>query len=94
MDSRMPRRSFFGVSAAGLAATALDWNKINAFAEKMGARQDYPTVVIGAGRGGLCCAAYLAQRGEGVRLVRVDDVIYFKASDKYTEVITRQGESL
>jgi hypothetical protein len=38
--------------------------------------------------------AYLAQRGEGVRLVRVDDVIYFKASDKYTEVITRQGESL
>ena len=24
----------------------------------------------------------------------MDDVIYFKASDKYTEVITRQGESL
>ena len=94
MNSRMSRRSFLGVAAAGLAATALDWNKINAFAETIGARQDYPTVVIGAGRGGLCCAAYLAQQGDCVRLVPVDDVIYFKASDKYPEVITRQGESL
>ena len=34
------------------------------------------------------------QQGDGVRLVPVDEVIYFKASDKYTEVITRQGESL
>ena len=34
------------------------------------------------------------QQGDGVRLVPVDDVIYFKASDKYTEVITRQGEAL
>ena len=94
LNSRMSRRSFFGVSAAGLAATVLDWNKINAVAEKMGARQDYPTVVIGAGRGGLCCAAYLAQQGDCVRMIPVDDVIYFKASDKHTEVITQQGESL
>ena len=94
MNSRMSRRSFFGVAAAGLAATVLDWNKINSVAEKMGARQDYPTVVIGAGLGGLCCGAYLAQQEDGVRLVPVDDVIYFKASDKYPEVITRQGESL
>lgn len=34
------------------------------------------------------------QQGDGVRLVPVEDVIYFKASDKYTEVITRQGEAL
>ena len=34
------------------------------------------------------------QQGDGVRLIPVDEVIYFKASDKYTEVITRQGESL
>ena len=34
------------------------------------------------------------QQKDGVRLVPVDDVIYFTASDKYTEVITRQGESL
>jgi secreted PhoX family phosphatase len=40
LNSRMSRRSFLGVAAAGLAATVLDWNKINAVAEKMGARLD------------------------------------------------------
>ncbi len=34
------------------------------------------------------------QHGDGVRLIHVDDVIYFKAEDKYTTVITREGESL
>jgi DNA-binding LytR/AlgR family response regulator len=34
------------------------------------------------------------QHGDGVRLIPVDDVIYFKAQDKYTLVITREGESL
>jgi DNA-binding LytR/AlgR family response regulator len=34
------------------------------------------------------------QHGDGVRLIHVDDVIYFKAEDKYTMVITREGESL
>jgi len=34
------------------------------------------------------------QHGDGVRLVSVDEVIYFKAEDKYTTVITREGESL
>ncbi|MCF8146425.1 MAG: LytTR family DNA-binding domain-containing protein [Deltaproteobacteria bacterium] len=32
--------------------------------------------------------------GDGVRLVPVDEVIYFKAQDKYTLVITQDGESL
>jgi DNA-binding LytR/AlgR family response regulator len=34
------------------------------------------------------------QHGDGVRLVPVDGVIYFKAQDKYTLVITQEGESL
>ena len=34
------------------------------------------------------------QHGDGVRLIHVDDVIYFKAEDKYTAVITKEGESL
>jgi DNA-binding LytR/AlgR family response regulator len=34
------------------------------------------------------------QQGDGIRLIPVDEVIYFKAGDKYTAVITRQGESL
>ncbi|MCF8082457.1 MAG: LytTR family DNA-binding domain-containing protein [Deltaproteobacteria bacterium] len=34
------------------------------------------------------------QHGDGVRLILVDDILYFKASDKYTLVITHEGESL
>ncbi|MBN1106161.1 MAG: response regulator transcription factor [Deltaproteobacteria bacterium] len=34
------------------------------------------------------------QHGDGLRLIPVDDVIYFKVQDKYTLVITREGESL
>jgi len=34
------------------------------------------------------------QHGDGIRLIPVDEVIYFKAGDKYTMVITREGESL
>lgn len=34
------------------------------------------------------------QQGESVRLIPVDEVIYFKARDKYTQVITGEGESL
>jgi DNA-binding LytR/AlgR family response regulator len=35
-----------------------------------------------------------ALEGEEVRQIAVDDVLYFQASDKYTCVITRAGESL
>jgi DNA-binding LytR/AlgR family response regulator len=34
------------------------------------------------------------QHGDGVRLIPVGDVVYFQAQDKYTSVITREGESL
>jgi len=34
------------------------------------------------------------QHGDGVRLIPVDDVLYFQAQNKYTTVITREGESL
>jgi len=34
------------------------------------------------------------QQGEEIRLVPVEEVYYFKASDKYTMVITKAGESL
>jgi DNA-binding LytR/AlgR family response regulator len=35
-----------------------------------------------------------AQYGDGIRLIPVDEVYYFKASDKYTLVITKERESL
>lgn len=34
------------------------------------------------------------QHGDAVRLIPVDEVIYFQAQDKYTAVITKEGESL
>lgn len=34
------------------------------------------------------------QHGDAVRLIPVEDVIYFKAEDKYTTVITAEGASL
>jgi len=34
------------------------------------------------------------QQGDGVRLIPAADVIYFQAQDKYTSVVTREGESL
>jgi DNA-binding LytR/AlgR family response regulator len=34
------------------------------------------------------------QQGDGVRLISVDDVVYFQAQDKYTTVMTREGETL
>jgi len=35
-----------------------------------------------------------ASQGDTVRQIAVDDVLYFQAADKYTCVITREGESL
>ena len=34
------------------------------------------------------------QHGDGIRLIPVEEVCYFKASDKYTVVMTTEGESL
>lgn len=35
-----------------------------------------------------------AQHGNSIQLIPVDEICYFKASDKYTAVVTRSGESL
>lgn len=51
------------------AAIAFDWRKIASHAAKMGPKEAYPTVVIGAGLGGLCCGAYLARQGIPVTVV-------------------------
>ncbi len=34
------------------------------------------------------------QHGDGIRLIPVEEVYYFKAGDKYTIVMTKEGESL
>ena len=46
------------------------------------------------GAGGAKLRWVRALKGEVVQQIAVDDVLYFQASDKYTCVITREGESL
>jgi DNA-binding LytR/AlgR family response regulator len=52
----------------------------------------------GNGTAGAARAGHLrwinATRGNAVRLITVDEILYFKADSKYTLVVTRDGESL
>ena len=68
-NKSLSRRSFLAISTMTAASLALDWRKISAYAAKMEPKSDYPTVVIGAGLGGLVCAAYLAKQGVPVTVV-------------------------
>lgn len=94
----MSRRSFVSIAAMTALATALDWRKINAFAAKMGPNKDYPTVVIGAGLGGLCCGAYLAKQGVPVSVVEQHSIPggYATAFDRgrFTFEVSLHGTSI
>ena len=57
------------MSAMTAGILALDWNKITSYAAAMEPKSNYPTVVIGAGLGGLCSGAYLAKYGVPVTVV-------------------------
>ena len=84
------RRDFLAISAMTTSAFVLDWNRISAYAAKMGNMEDYPTVIIGAGLGGLCCGAYLAKQGIPVTIVEQHGIpggyatAFDRAKGKYT----------
>jgi len=69
LKKKISRRSFLVMAAMSTAACAVDYNKIKQFDLRMGPKQNYPTVIIGAGIGGLCCGAYLARQGIPVTVV-------------------------
>ena len=84
--------------AAGTAV--LDWHKISAYAAKMGPKSDYPTVVIGAGLGGLVCGAYLARQGIPVTVVEQHSVpggyatSFERAAGKFNFEVSLHGTSI
>jgi phytoene dehydrogenase-like protein len=73
-SKKLSRRSFLTISAMTTAAIAFDWHKISSHAAQMGPKEEYPTVVIGAGLGGLCCGAYLARQGIPVSVIEQHSV--------------------
>ena len=99
MNTRgISRRSFVSTTAMAALAMALDWRKINAYAAKMGPNKDYPTVVIGAGLGGLCCGAYLAKQGVPLTVVEQHSIPggYATAFDRgrFTFEVSLHGTSI
>jgi prolycopene isomerase len=68
-QKKVSRRTFIAMAAAAAAGCAVDPKRIQDYAQKMGPKTDYPTVIIGAGLGGLGCGAYLARQGIPVTVV-------------------------
>jgi prolycopene isomerase len=68
-ENGISRRTFLKISAMILAIAPLDWERIAAYAAAIEPKNDYPTIIIGAGLGGLCCSAYLAKFGIPVTVV-------------------------
>jgi prolycopene isomerase len=99
-NQSLSRRSFLTISAMTAASLALDWGKISAYAAKMGPKSDYPTVVIGAGLGGLTCGAYLAKQGIPVTVVEQHSIpggyatSFDRAGGKFTFEVSLHGTSI
>jgi all-trans-retinol 13,14-reductase len=99
-DKSISRRSFLTVAAMGAATLALDWTQIAAQAAKMGPKKDYPTVVIGAGIGGLCCGAYLARQGIPVTVAEQHSIpggyatSFDRAAGKFTFDVSLHGTAI
>jgi phytoene dehydrogenase-like protein len=99
-DNKLTRRSF--ITAAGISAAALtfDLTRVKAHAARMGPKSDYPVVVIGAGLGGLTCAAYLARQGIPVTVVEQHAVpggyatAFQRQGGKYTFEVSLHGTSI
>jgi len=97
---RFSRRSFLSISAMTAASIALDWRKIGAWAANMGPKPNYPSAIIGAGLGGLCCGAYLARQGIPVTVIEQHDIpggyatAFERASGKFAFEVSLHGLSV
>ena len=99
-NRRISRRNFLTISAITAATLTLDWKQVNAMADRMGPGTDYPTVIIGAGLGGLCCGAYLARQGIPVTVVEQHYVpggyatSFDRAAGKFTFEVSLHGTTV
>src|SRR5210317_407627 len=99
-NQSVSRRSFLTISAMTAAALALDWSKIAVQAAKMGPKSDYPTVIIGAGLGGLVCGVYLAKQGVPVTVVEQHSIpggyatSFERAGGKFNFEVSLHGTSI
>ena len=100
LNKSISRRSFLTISAMTAATVALDFSRISAFAANMGPKSDYPTVIIGAGLGGLVCAAYLAKQGIPVTVVEQHNIpggyatSFDRAGGKFNFEVSLHGTSI
>ena len=100
LNKKISRRSFLTLSAMTAASFALDWKQIAAYAAGMGPKDNYPTVIIGAGLGGLCCGAYLSRFGIPVTVVEQRDIAggyatsFDRAGGKFTFEVSHEGTSI
>ncbi len=96
----LSRRKFISISAMSAAALAIDWRKMEALAAKMGPKKNYSTVVIGAGLGGLCCAAHLSQQGIPVTVLEKHNIpggyatVFDRAGGKFRFEVSLEGTAI
>ena len=96
----MSRRSFLKMSAMTLAIIPFNWERIAAYAATIEPKNDYPTVIIGAGLGGLCCGAHLARFGIPVTVVEQHYIpggyatSFERANGKFTFEVSLEGTSI
>ena len=62
-EHSLPRRDFLAWLAAAFPAAALDWSAFPSRPRRGGKAAEYDAVIIGAGLGGLSCAAAFARQG-------------------------------
>lgn len=100
LNKKISKRSFLTLSALTAASFGLDWKKIVAYAAGMGPKDNYPTVIIGSGLGGLCCGAYLSKFGIPVTVVEQHNIpggyatSFRRAGGKFTFEVSLHGTSI